>query len=307
MQVKLGWKLALAKIPATSLEASLPNNPAIAPGEKSPLVVQVTASDGKTYLTEGKGKGKILWKDLRITPTVVTADKKGNISLARDPRLSEGKTGHLLITAPSHPGIQAELDVPLRYDYPFQASYEGSPGTQGLSGSDGLNGSDGLPGSIDPNNPSAGGNGSDGTNGSDGSNGSDGGDGPAVQVQVTLHPGPEPLLEAAVTTQGHKVRYYLIDPQGGSLTISSTGGSGGAGGKGGHGGRGGAGGVGQPNGMSGHDGLDGQDGRSGFDGRGGSITVTYDPQVQAYLSAIRTNNEGGPKPVFQEQPVPPLW
>jgi len=45
----------------------------------------------------------------------------------------------------------------------------------------------------------------------------------------------------------------------------------------------------------------------GAAGRGGSITVTYDPQVQPYLNIIHLSNRGGPKPVFNEAPVAPLW
>jgi hypothetical protein len=42
-------------------------------------------------------------------------------------------------------------------------------------------------------------------------------------------------------------------------------------------------------------------------GRGGLITVTYDPQVQPYLASIRLSSQNGPKAVFQQQPVAPLW
>lgn len=307
MKVKLGWRLDLAKIPATTMEASLAGNPAIAPGEKSPLVIQIAASDGKTYMTEGKGHGKIMWKDLTATASVVSVNKKGIASLPGDPRLSEGKTGQVTITAPSHPGLQATFEIPLRYDYPFQASYSGASGASGMDGTNGLDGSSGSPGSLDPNNPSAGGDGGDGGNGGDGTNGTDGFDGPPMQVRVTMHPGAKPLLEAGVTTSNHKERYYLIDPQGGSITISSSGGDGGKGGAAGKGGRGGSGGIGQPNGMNGHDGLDGQPGRDGQDGEGGSITVFYDPQVQPYLAAIHTINPGGSKPVFQQQAIAALW
>jgi hypothetical protein len=51
-------------------------------------------------------------------------------------------------------------------------------------------------------------------------------------------------------------------------------------------------------------------GRNGFDGspgRGGSITVTYDPQVKPYLNIIHLAHKGGPAPVFNEAPVAPLW
>jgi len=311
VQVKFGWRVSLAKTPVASIQASLPRNPGIAPGEKSPLVVAVTGPDGKVLLTEGQGKDKVLWKDLTVTATVVSANKKGVLSLPKDPRVSDGKTGHVIVTVPSHPGLQSELDIPLRYDYPFKANFSGVSGTKGMDGTAGIDGIGGSPGSTDPNNPSPGGNGSNGSNGSDGSNGGDGSDGPPVQVRVTLRPGAHPLLQISVSSgrfaSSLKERFYLVDPQGGSLTVNDSGSSGGSAGKGGRGGRGGSGGIGTPNGSSGSDGSNGSDGRSGSDGRGGSISVTYDPQAQPFLAAIHLSNPGGPKPVFQEQPVAPLW
>lgn len=304
--VKLGLRVDLAKVPVTSIEATMPKGPAIAPGERSPLVVSFTDSTGKVWVTEGAGKGKVRWKDLTVTPTVVSF-KKGTLRLPHDPRLSDGKLGHVTINVPSHPTLTTSLDIPLRYDYPFVAAFTGSAGTNGLDGTNGIDGTSGTMGSLDPNNPSAGGNGSDGTNGSDGSDGGAGGDGPPVQVQVTLRPGPHPLLQASVSVPGHRERFYLIDPNGGSLTIKSEGGPGGSGGKGGRGGQGGSGGIGTPNGSNGSNGLDGHDGIAGSSGDGGLITVTYDPQVQPYLAAIHTSSPGGPVPVFHEQAVAPLW
>ena len=160
---------------------------------------------------------------------------------------------------------------------------------------------------MDPNNPSAGGDGTAGGNGSDGGDGGDGGDGPAVQVMVALKAGSHPMLEFGVMTAGHKERFYLVDPQGGSLTVKSEGGAGGSGGKGGAGGQGGSGGMGTPSGNSGSNGLSGHDGRDGSSGRGGSIAVTYDPAVAPYLAEIHISNPGGPKPVFTEAAVAPLW
>jgi len=308
VQVKLGLRTPLAKIPVASMAVSLPNNPAIAPGEKSPLIVEVTGADGKVWLTEGKGKGKILWKDLAVNATVVAASKKGVLSLPKDPRVSDGKTGHVVVTAPSHPGIQTALDIPLRYDYKFTANFSGTSGFPGSNGIDGADGLSGSPGSLDPNNPSPGGNGSNGGNGTDGSDGGNGNDAPPVQIMATLRPGAHPLLQMSVSSTGsRKVKFFLVDPQGGSLTVNATGGSGGSGGKGGRAGRGGSGGIGSPNGSNGSDGSAGRDGSDGQPGRGGSITVTYDPQVTPYLTAIHLNNDGGPKPVFQQQPVAPLW
>jgi hypothetical protein len=307
LEIKFGSRVPLATLPVSSMEASLPQNPAIAPGGKSPLVVKFTTPDGKVWVTEGQGNGKILWSDLVVTPTVVTVNKKGVLSLARDPRVSDGKTGHVTITAPSHPDLRAELDIPLRYNIRYQANYSGSNGSNGMDGSNGLSGSDGLPGSMDPDHPSAGGNGSDGANGGDGQSGGNGGDAPSIQVWLTPHPGPQQLIEAGVLAAGRKERFYLIDPQGGSLTVLADGGDAGKGGRGGSAGRGGSGGIGQPSGMSGHDGLAGHDGSNGFAGRGGQITVTYDPQVAPWLNILHMSSSGGPKPIFQEKPVPPLW
>src|SRR3984957_17903159 len=95
VKVKLGMRVYLAKVQVTWMQAHLVNGPAIAPGEKSPLVGQFTQPDGKILVTEGQGKGKVLWQDLTVTPTLVTADQKGNLTLPRDPRVSDGKVAHV--------------------------------------------------------------------------------------------------------------------------------------------------------------------------------------------------------------------
>jgi hypothetical protein len=307
MKVHLGMKVYLAQIPAASIAVSLPNGPGMAPGEKSPLVVVVTETDGKTWQTEGAGKGKVMWKDLHVTATVATVNQKGILTLPKDPRISDGKLAHISITVPSHPDIHsAELDVPVRYNYAFTSNFSGSPGSSGMSGSDGMDGAGGSSGSMDPNNPSPGGNGGNGTDGSNGGDGGPGGNAPPVQVRIALRAGSHPLLQVGVSALG-KDKLYLVDPQGGSLTVNADGGPGGSGGRGGRGGRGGSGGMGTPSGSSGSNGSDGRNGFDGSPGKGGSITVTYDPQAKAYMTVIRLSNKGGPAPVFKEEPVAPLW
>jgi hypothetical protein len=123
---------------------------------------------------------------------------------------------------------------------------------------------------------------------------------------MTLQPGSHPLIQASVSASGHR-RLYLVDPQGGSLTVKADGGQGGSGGRGGRGGQGGAGGSGQPSGNSGSNGSDGRNGSDGQMGRGGSITVTYDPEAKAYLSVLHLSSKNGPRPVFVLKPVDPLW
>ncbi len=306
VKVKLGMRVYLAKTPIASIAVSMPNGPGIAPGEKSPLLVVVTGPNGKILQTEGAGHGKVLWKDLTVAPALVTTNKKGVVSLPRDPRISDGKLAHITITVPSHPDLRADLDIPVRYNYAFTSNFPGSSGSSGMNGSDGMAGSSGSMGSTDPANPSPGGNGGNGTDGSNGQDGGPGGDAPPVQVRVAFRAGPRPLLQVGVSAAGHQ-KLYLVDPQGGSLTVKADGGSGGSGGRGGRGGSGGSGGIGTPSGSSGTSGSDGRNGFDGSPGRGGSITVTYDPQTKAYLAAIRLSNHGGPPPAFHEEPVAPLW
>ena len=306
IKVRLGMKVYLDQTPVTSIAASLPNGPSMAPGEKSPLVVVLTEPDGKVLQTEGAGHGKVLWKDLTIMPSVVTANQKGIVSLPHDPRKSEGKLGHVTITVPSHPDLRAELDIPVRYNYAFTSNFSGSRGSDGMNGSDGMAGSSGSMGSIDPNNPSPGGNGGNGTDGSNGGDGGNGGDAPPVQIRVAFRSGSNPLLQVSVSAAG-KQKLYLVDPRGGSLTVRADGGAGGSGGRGGRGGQGGSGGMGTPSGSNGSNGSDGRSGFDGSPGKGGSITVTYDPQVKPFLGTIRLSNRGGPPPVFKEEPVAALW
>jgi hypothetical protein len=306
LKVKLGMKVYLDKTPIASIKASLREGQGIAPGEKSPLVVVLTGPDGKLLVTEGKGQGKVMWKDLEVSASLVTANQKGIVSLPPDPRVSEGKVGHVTVTVPSHPDLRTDLDIPVRYNYHFISNFSGSSGSSGMDGSAGSDGMSGSSGSIDPNNPSPGGNGSNGGKGSDGQDGGSGGDAPPVQIRVALRAGDHPLLQVSVSAAG-KRELYLVDPQGGSLAVKADGGSGGSGGRGGRGGRGGSGGIGTPNGSSGSDGSNGQDGRNGWPGKGGSITVTYDPQTRPFINTIHLSNQGGPPPVFKIEPVAPLW
>jgi hypothetical protein len=48
-------------------------------------------------------------------------------------------------------------------------------------------------------------------------------------------------------------------------------------------------------------------GHDGSDGSGGSITLTYDPQAQPYLAAIKLSSPGGPKVAVKQATVGPLW
>ena len=173
----------------------------------------------------------------------------------------------------------------------------------GSSGLDGSNGTSGSTGSFDPDSPSAGGDGSDGSSGSAGGDGGAGSDAPPVTVRVALRPGNPPLLQVSVSAAKHE-NLYLVNPQGGTLTVRADGGRRGSGGSGG---RGGSGGMGTPSGRNGNNGSDGRSGSDGYPGRGGSIAVFYDPEAKPFLGTIHFSNWNGPPPVFKEEAVAPLW
>jgi hypothetical protein len=315
IEVALGLRTRLDKLPVTGLAASLSPGPDLAPGKSGRLVITATTADGKTYVTVGAGHGKVLFDSFTFAPVLVTVNKKGKVSLPSDPRISETQVPHVLITVIGHPDISADLDIPVRYDVAFAAHFSGSAGMRGL---DGLNGSDGMSGSdgtTDPSNPtgppSAGGNGTDGSNGGDGDNGRPGEPGDTVHVWVTLKSGEHPLLQVRVAGSKRQ-QLFLIDPQGGSLTVDANGGAGGAGGSGGRGGQGGRGGSGFPPGLSGQSGRNGFDGLAGAPGAAGTIQVSMDPSAQAFADRIHLSNKSGngaagKAPLVQVEPVPPLW
>jgi hypothetical protein len=307
LQMKLGMRVDLQKIPVASVQASQANGPGIAPGDKSPLVVTVIQPDGKKLTTEGKGKGPVRWKDLAVTSTVASATTKGVLMLPSDPRISDGKLPHVTITVPSHPDTRADLDIPLRYDRNYSATFSGASGRSGWDGRDGTDGTSGMMGSLDPDHPGAGGDGTNETDGTDGTDGTPGEDGPPVRVLVALRwSDPGPLLQVSVSSDQTE-KLFLVDPHGGTLTVSSAGGAGGSGGRAGRGGRSGSGGVGTPNGRDGSNGMNGHDGISGSSGSGGPIFVTYDPRAKAFLGTIQLRNPGGSAQIMKEAPVGPLW
>jgi hypothetical protein len=53
--------------------------------------------------------------------------------------------------------------------------------------------------------------------------------------------------------------------------------------------------------------MSGRDGSDGSSGRGGSIIVMVDPQASHLISALHLSNQGGPKPIFRQEAVAPLW
>jgi hypothetical protein len=315
IEVGLGLRMRLDKVPVTALSAALSPDPGLSPGKSGRLIITATTSDATQFVTVGAGHGKVLFDSFTFTATTVTVSKKGVVSLAADPRISEGASPQIHIAVVGHPDVTADLNIPIRYDVAFVANFAGSAGFKGIDGLDGLAGSSGSDGSVDIGNPSAapsaGGPGGDGTNGEDGRDGDAGQPGEAVHVWMTLKSGDHPMLQVRAASKT-RTQLFLIDPSGGSLTVNASGGAGGAGGSGGRGGRGGSGGSGFPPGFSGQNGRDGFDGHAGADGVAGTIIVSVGSQAQPYLSKLQLINKSGggapgPKPEIRIETVAPIW
>ena len=311
IEVGLGLRMRLDKVPVTAVSATLSPDPGLSPGKSGRLIITATTGDAKQFVTVGAGHGNVLFDSFTFTATTVTVSKKGVVALPADPRVSEGTVPHVLISVVGHPEVTTDLSIPVRYDAAFVANFAGKQGFAGISGTDGLAGGSGMDGSSDPSNPSAGGRGGDGGNGGDGRDGDPGQPGEAVHVWMTLQGGDHPLLQVRAASKTH-TQLFLIDPNGGSLTVNASGGAGGAGGAGGRGGQGGSGGNGFPPGFSGQNGLDGSNGHPGADGAAGTILVSVDAQAQPYLNKLQLINKSGggaagPKPEIRVETVAPLW
>jgi hypothetical protein len=308
--VALGMRTRLDKLPVTAVSARLSAQASLTPGKSARLVLVASGTDGKTWTTVGAPHGDVLFDSYQLQSTVVKVNSNGFVSVPADPRLSSGKSARVHVIVVGHPDVQTDLDIPVKYNAAYVAHFPGASGNDGMSGFDGMAGLDGTSGSASPTNPSAGGTGGNGQDGSPGSNGSDGGPGQTVHVTVTLQPGPTPLIQ--VRAKGDRdEQFFLIDPDGGSLSIDAFGGEGGRGGKGGRGGRGGSGGIGSPNGMAGNAGLDGSDGQPGSDGKPGKIIVTIDPAADAFRDklhfGIRRGTGAGAGAEVPTESVAPLW
>ena len=248
----------------------------LCPGIPTPLVVRAKQTNGRVRSTDGRGREGIGWGEL-----VVRLDGRnfedGAIALPADPRESMGKQYTLEIFLKDRPEVAFHSTVVPRYNCAFVADFSGRPGE--VAESSGFlvrYGGDGAPGGHGDHGGSA-----------------------TAYVTTTECPDGRTCLSARVTgslnqgTQGHA--FFLIDPEGGSLTVDVRGGAGGAGERGEEGEPGddgeehsdGSTGRGQDGGGGGNGG-DGGDG-----GDGGSAVVLLDPSAAPYRDRVSVDSRGG--------------
>ena len=155
--------------------------------------------------------------------------KNGKFTIDPDFMKIENHHANLIIKSLRNTSVSDTFSVQLDYKHAYDLHFSGSSGIPGFSGASGSSGF-------------LGGDGSDGLNGQ---NGEFGNDGPDIGVWVDLY--RDSVLNAdllyvyAQNLSTNKEYRYLINPEGGSLEVTSFGGSGGNGGNGGNGGMGGSG------------------------------------------------------------------
>jgi hypothetical protein len=226
-------------------------------------------------------------------------------------------------------GIIAEpiFDPSLADTFNFKLDYIDNYNASIIAGS-GYGGYSGMSGSSGANGGCSGCNGSDGQNGSDGSNGSSGENGHDVSVDFDAYYdtilNTDLCLVHIEDLADKRTWNYLVNPKGGTLKLTSSGGNGGDGGAGGSGGSGGDGGAGSthtyertknvtvtdstgthtvqetetytetdPGGHGGNGGYGGSGGSGGYGGDGGKIYVYYTEASMPFLSILTVNSLGG--------------
>ena len=268
---------------------------AAAPGEKYRISVNAVFDNGQQLKV---GSSKLPFNHYRIEVTGGTF-KRGMINITDDPdRIIDHRVTVNIVPLANPVGASTavyQLDYKKHYRF-FNTGFFGFSGTNGCDGRDGWAGQFGQ-------------------NGTDGAPGQHGDHAPPVDVYLNAyfdqHLGGDILVAEVVSEQ--KYQKYLINPEGGSLLVTATGGNGGDGGAGGHGGRGGDGQDGKVRFIKeqisdstyrevkevgpARDGGDGGDGGFGGDGgtggNGGDIFVHFTLAAEPYLSLLSFDNDGG--------------
>lgn len=290
--------VALREQPVESIDVRF-DKTMLCPGESAQLTIWARTKDGQLLGSENTEDGRVRWDSYRITLNGQPM-QDGRVTIPADP-MQVQIPSRLDISVDGHADVKTAFTMPIHFRCRFVADFRGQSGRDGASGRDGeagRKGQDGksysVPGKGFQKDP--GGNGSDGRDGSDGANGEAGRDAEDVEVRVTMaQPTPElRLLQVKVRgMQSRREQVFLVDPEGGSLTVTAIGGEGGDGGRGGHGGRGGDAGDGEPDGNAGNGGNGGNGGDGADGGKGGRIIVSVSGAAQPYLNALQFDNRGG--------------
>lgn len=276
---------------------------AVCPGVPQAIEVELTLENGRTKHTRGSGRDHVAWRELKILFDGNPQDGTG-FTLYADPRRSLNGPMELRVELADRPEVAQTLSVVPRYDCAFTADFSGFQGAWGVGGaSDGRDGRDGDEAERRDDGSWAGA-GQDGRSGTDGSPGATGGQGgPGGQARVfvqRVEVGEQTLVQVLIEGEvlrddawQARTRRFLIDPDGGSLTVDVRGGAGGRGEEGGQGGEGGDGGDGDPPGGIGAGADGGRGGDGGDGGPGGNAEFYVDPMDVDLLDLFLVEHGGG--------------
>jgi hypothetical protein len=272
----------------TSISIRQKEIPNMALGQEIEIGIIANTAKGKELKTPGflePGTFKTVeWEQFTIQVEGGTF-ANGKVTVSSNP--SDVKNHEVKIRASTikNPEIKSELVLKLDYKAAQVADFSGAPGKTGQMGQSGVRG----------NNGSGSSNCSAGTNGGQGGNGGNGGTGQDIEAFVkmkfddVLKKEMLQLLVKSKTTG--KEQLYIVNPDGGKITVSADGGIGGSGGQGGYGGPGGSDTY-KKVGANGGDGGNG--GQGGIGGNGGMITAYIDPSAEKLVGTVVIfSNEGG--------------
>ncbi len=297
-QSAFGGKLDLKGKPVQRLEAEVRGGSTLCPGAATPLVVTAILDDGTRLVSKGAGGGKLAWDSFQFQTTgAVTVSREGQLTLDPDPQRLTAEPLGVRIAALAPSGAAVEVPLSARYDCAFTADFSGRPGRDGDDGGSGVSGAHGEDARAREQAlvPRRNGQGGAGVPGSNGGTGEPGQSADNVEVEVSLAGSAErPLLQVLARGEsGGRLHRFLVDPQGGTLTIRANGGKGGNGGRGGRGGDGGRGGNNIYTSTGGDGGNGGFGGDGGNGGNGGRIRVHLTPEASRYQHLLRFENRGG--------------
>ncbi|NEW83925.1 MAG: hypothetical protein GZ094_16375, partial [Mariniphaga sp.] len=186
---------------------------------KGELVAEFNNGDKRTYSNLRNSKESANFRFY----TKGGSWKNGKFTIDPDFTKIDNHQSSLIVRSLQNRAVTDTFSVLLDYKHAYDLQLSGSSGMLGFSGT---NGGSGYPGG----------------NGQNGQNGDFGSDGPDLGVWVDLY--RDSLLNCdllyvyAQNSFTGEEYHYLINPEGGSLTVRSQGGSGGTGGYGGSGGNG---------------------------------------------------------------------
>ncbi|MBN2350149.1 MAG: hypothetical protein JXJ22_15020 [Bacteroidales bacterium] len=270
-----------------------------APGNKVDLVIKTEYNNGSTTEFNPYSNRSVEKKYTYFTSGAEMLF--GNLRINDDPFSINKHTITLMTYLKKNLSVGDTLNITLDYRDDFKSAFYGFSGFNGFSGTSGNSGSAGQ----------------DGGHGGYGECGDFGSQGPDLEVfadvyfDTIIH---EELLYIEIKRlSSGDIRKYLVNTDGGFITICSYGGDGGDGGDGGVGGDGGDGYDGDmvtetihindsttevftyqlPGGPGGNGGDGGQAGDGGDGGRGGDIYIVYTQYAKPHLHLIQAYSRGG--------------